>query len=260
MPSGQPYPGPWIFAYPVVMPAQASKAQQALLTAASPVASAPPPASSALAVSTPPVAPAPPVAATPAVGTFGQTDSDEPKPKFYPLKPVLTAQSAQAVIQAVEETPAATQVVEAETQAEADLQAEAPIFEISSALISEPQTNSIVIAQPEDPLAGDIFTDSGHFVRTGSIEIVPVRTGEIAVVSETAEADGADSMDSITAFVPGIAPVAANTVANSRASVSMLQPSRRRAKDTTSTSLVLLISISVVAALAAIAYFFGFFG
>lgn len=234
MPSGQPYPGPWIFAYPVVMPAQASKAQQALLTAASPVASATP------------FAPAPAGATTPPVGTFGQTDSDEPKPKFYPLKPVLTAQSAQAV--------------ETETQAEADLQTEAPIFEISSALISEPQTNSIVIAQPEDPLTGDIFTDSGHFVRTGSIEIVPVRTGEIADVSETAEADGADSMDSITAFVPGIAPVAASTVANSRASVSMLQPSRRRAKDTTSTSLVLLISISVVAALAAIAYFFGFFG
>lgn len=252
MPSGQPYPGPWIFAYPVVMPAQASKAQQALLTAASPVASASPFApTSPVASATPfaptsPVAPAPAGATTPPVGTFGQTGSDEPKPKFYPLKPVLTAQSAQAV--------------KAETQAEADLQTEAPIFEISSALISEPQTNSIVIAQPEDPLAGDIFTDSGHFVRTGSIEIVPVRTGEIAVVSETAEADGADSMDSITAFVPGIAPVAASTVANSRASVSMLQPSRRRAKDTTSTSLVLLISISVVAALAAIAYFFGFFG
>ena len=242
VPSGQPYPGPWIFAYPVVMPGQASKAQQTLTAPRSPIAVAPH------------------VAPTPTAGTFGQTVSDVPKPKFYPLKPVVTAQSAQAVTHIVEEAPAATLAVEAKTQAEADLQAEAPIFEISSALISEPQTNSIVVAQPEDPLAGDIFTDSGHFVRTGSIEIVPVRTGEIAVISEAAEADGADDTDSLSSFVPGIAPVAANAVSNSRASVSMLQASRRRAKDTTSTSLVLLISISVVAALAAIAYFFGFFG
>ncbi len=243
VPSGQPYPGPWIFAYPVVMPGQASKAQQTLLTSAFPVASASQPASSALAAPTSPV------------GAFGQTGSDEPKSKFFPLKPVLAAQSSQTATRAVEEaTP-----IETDAHVESEFQTESPVFEISSALISEPQTNSIVIAQPEDPLSGDIFTDSGHFVRTGSIEIVPVRTGEIAVVSQTAEADDADSTDSINSFMPGIAPIAAKTVANSRASVSMLQPSRRRAKDTTSTSLVLLISISSVAALAAIAYFFGFF-
>mgnify|MGYP006278092865 CR=1 FL=1 len=223
MPNGLPYPGSWIFAYPVARPtefglaAAISASNEADVAAAVEVVAA--------------VSPEPLVAQVAAEAS----ESAGATPKFFALKPVVPA----PVDQAVESIPE---------------------FEISPALVAEPQTNSIVLAPSEDPLQSEIFTDDGYFVRTGSIEIVPVQTGEIAVVSDNVESDKSDSADVVETYVSSIAPVSSSSVVNSKTKPDILPTRRRRAKDSSTTSLTLLISIVLVAALSITAYFFGLFG
>ena len=255
MPNGQPYPGAWTFAYPVAPPqGQSPLLEASAVGNASTVAQV---VASTIQVSE----------SAPAVSA---ASVEIEKPKFFELKPVVQVIAASSVdeAQAPDEPVESIEALDepAESNKSADEPADAlentdvPRFEISSALVSEPQTNSIVIAQPEDPLSGDFFVDEGHFVRTGSIEIVPIKTGEISIVSETSDVDRADDSDAASSFVSAISPVTASEVLNSRETVKILPKSGKRAKDSSSTSLTLMISIFVVATLATIAYFFGFFG
>jgi hypothetical protein len=290
VPNGQPYPGAWTFAYPVTPPT----AQYFSAETAAPVT-----LSAAALISSPTALETPTLDVSAAEPSLSASSSLVEKPKFFELKPVAQSAVAVSVVEPkksvepvaeqpveaeplvqtaeaevvlhTEEAEPSEEVVEAsseqlgepevsEEQVESDESDEGPRFEISPALVSEPQTNSIVIAQPEDPLSGEFFVDEGHFVRTGSIEIVPTQTGEISIVSETSEADLADESDAASNFISAIAPVTASEVMNSRESIAILPKSGKRAKDSSSTSLTLMISIFVVATLATIAYFFGFFG
>lgn len=131
-------------------------------------------------------------------------------------------------------------------------------FQISPTLVMEPQTNSIVIAEIPDPIrSADIVTDSGLILKTDSIEIVPVTTGQIEIIPESPESDVADSIDSAASFVPSVAPVRASGVMNSKALVGALPSRRRRVMDLTVTSVTLGIAILTVSVLAFIGYMLG---
>jgi hypothetical protein len=122
----------------------------------------------------------------------------------------------------------------------------------------EPQTNSIVIAEIPDPIrVADIVTDSGLILKTDSIEIVPVTTGQIEIIPESPESDVADSLDSAASFVPSVAPVRASGVMNSKALVGALPSRRRRVMDLTVTSVTLGIAILTVSVLAVLGYMLG---
>lgn len=223
MPNGLPYPGSWIFAYPVARPTEFGLAAT---ISASKEADVAVPADLVATVSSEPLQ------SEVAAGTSASAGAT---PKFFALKPVAP-------------TPADQEVESI------------PEFEISPALVAEPQTNSIVLAPSEDPLQSEIFTEDGYFVRTGSIEIVPVQTGEIAVVLENVESDQSDSSDAAETYASAITPVSSSAVVNSKTKPDILPTRRRRAKDSSTTSLTLLISIVLVAALSITAYFFGLFG
>ena len=190
------------------------------------------------------------------------------KPVFFDLKPVAplvefevapeevqvaVAEEAQAV--SVEEV----QPIAPDQLAHFEPEVQAPIspFEISGTLTHEPQTNSIVVAEITDPIrVSDIFTDAGMILRTGSIDIVPVTTGQIDIIPESPESDVSDSIDSAS-FVPSVAPLRASGVMNSKAQVGALPTGRRRIMDITITSVTLGIVILTVSALAVIGYMLG---
>ena len=125
-------------------------------------------------------------------------------------------------------------------------------FELSPSLIREPQTNSIVI-EPSDPLlAGDIITDSGEILKTGSIELpILTNTGSIPVVivPEDRSADEALQADFADNYVSSIAPVRASGVMNSRARESVLPIKTRRGESQTvvlAVSMLLSITVGVL--------------
>ncbi|NDH65042.1 MAG: hypothetical protein EBY26_01405, partial [Microbacteriaceae bacterium] len=147
---------------------------------------------------------------------------------------------------------------EALLEAEPEPQAAVSPFEISASLTPEPQTNSIVIAEVPDPIRmGDIVTDAGLILRTGSIEIVPVTTGQIEIIPESPESDVADSIDSSDSFVPSLAPVRASGVMNSNLQAGARPPRRRRFTDATVTSVTLGIVILALTAAGVISYMLG---
>ncbi|MEY4310628.1 MAG: hypothetical protein RLZ71_554 [Actinomycetota bacterium] len=125
-------------------------------------------------------------------------------------------------------------------------------FELSPSLIREPQTNSITI-EPNDPLlAGDIITDSGEILKTGSIELpILTNTGSIPiiVVPEDRSADEALQADFADNYVSSIAPVRASGVMNSRARESVLPIKTRRGESQTvvlAVSMLLSITVGVL--------------
>lgn len=125
-------------------------------------------------------------------------------------------------------------------------------FELSPSLIREPQTNSIVI-EPSDPLlSGDIITDSGEILKTGSIELpILTNTGSIPViiVPEDRSADEALQADFADNYVSSIAPVRASGVMNSRARESVLPIKTRRGESQTvvlAVSMLLSITVGVL--------------
>ncbi len=241
-----------------------------------------------------PSAPVAPVETTVEVESAAVVNSEpsapaSSKPAFFDLKPVVKdialpeSVAAEAVAEEVQQheptlAPAVVEEVqEHEPQAEAQLdephtfvsaeqleQAEPEVqeaispFEISPTLTLEPQTNSIVIAEIPDPIRmSDIITDAGLILRTGSIEIVPVTTGQIEVIPESPESDVADSIDSAASFVPSVAPLRASGVMNSKAQVGALPTRRRRVMDITVTSVTLGIVILALTAVGVISYMLG---
>lgn len=204
------------------------------------------------------------------------------QPSFFALRPV-TVEPVAEVEPELEPEPQAEVEPELEPEPEPEAEAESKLepepevvstteleqnepkvedpispFEISATLTLEPQTNSIVIDQIPDPIRStDIFTDAGMILKTGSIEIVPVTTGQIEIIPESPESDVADSMDSAASFVPSVAPLRASGVMNSKAQVGALPTRRRRVMDVTVTSVTLGIAILTVSALAVIAYMLG---
>ena len=191
--------------------------------------------------------------------------------KVFALKPVVVAAVAHEVIaqpktsyenqegvKGLDEEPLSSISPEALLEAEPEPQAAVSPFEISATLTPEPQTNSIVIADVPDPIRmGDIVTDAGLILRTGSIEIVPVTTGQIEIIPESPESDVADSIDSSDSFVPSLAPVRASGVMNSKLQAGARPPRRRRFTDATVTSVTLGIVILALTAAGVISYMLG---
>jgi len=169
--------------------------------------------------------------------------------KVFALKPVVAA---------VEQTEITLDDTDPEVTAEPQVATDAiSPFEISGTLTPEPQTNSIVIAEiPDSSQMGDIVTDAGLILRTGSIEIVPVTTGQIDIIPESAEADVAESIDSAESFAPSLAPVRASGVLNSQSLVGA-RPVKRRFLDATITSVTLGIVILALAAAGVISFMLG---
>lgn len=173
----------------------------------------------------------------------GQTAAETQK--FFPLVPTQTSKFV---------SPSAP-VVEAEV-VETSEQLESP-FNISSSLTREPQTNSIVLDQIPDALtAGEIFTDAGQILNTGSIEL-PTLTGEVNIVSDSPDADRADLLDSASVTISTVAPVRAPSVINSKAQLGVLPSKRRRNQGQLMAMLTLSMLIVTVGALYAMAAILG---
>jgi len=192
------------------------------------------------------------VAAEPSSSTEAPASS-----KVFALKPVVVAAVAHEALEQPETSYENKEAVKG-LDAEPEPQAAVSPFEISATLTPEPQTNSIVIAEVPDPIRmGDIVTDAGLILRTGSIEIVPVTTGQIEIIPESPESDVADSIDSSDSFVPSLAPVRASGVMNSKLQAGARPPRRRRFTDATVTSVTLGIVILALTAAGVISYMLG---
>jgi hypothetical protein len=165
--------------------------------------------------------------------------------KFFPLVPTQTSKFV---------SPSAPDVDP--EFVETSEQLESP-FNISSSLTREPQTNSIVLDQIPDALtSGDIFTDAGQILNTGSIEL-PTLTGEVNIVSDSPDADRADLLDSASVNISTVAPVRAPSVINSKAQLGVLPSKRRRNQGQLMAMLTLSILIVTVGALYAMAAILG---
>ncbi len=199
----------------------------------------------------------PPTVLTPAPVVAPATADSQISPKIFALKPVAAAASQAPSTQgAIASEVVTKQQAEVVPEPEVSSDAISP-FEISATLTLEPQTNSIVIAEiPDASQMGDIVTDAGLILRTGSIEIVQVTTGQIDIIPESADADVAESIDSAESFVPSLAPVRASGVLNSQSRVGA-RPVKRRFLDATVTSVTLGIVILALAAAGVISFMLG---
>jgi hypothetical protein len=154
--------------------------------------------------------------------------------------------------QVVESEP---QVVESEPETELS-------FELSPNLIKEPQTNSIVLDIADPLISGEIITESGEVVRTGSIELpILTNTGSIPVITlpEDRSADDQVKQDFADNYVTSIAPVRASGVMNSRARESVLPLKTRRGEGQTVLLAVTSILMVTVGALVLAAWMLGIF-
>jgi hypothetical protein len=247
-----PYPSAG-FAYPVARPVPAFAPAQRLESA----------------VETEPKAEA--EIALPALPESSGQTAAEP-PKFFPLVPTKTSKfvsTSEPVVQNVvapkveQETAQLVAPVDESKSlsvepeiAETSEQLESP-FNISSSLNREPQTNSIVLDQIPDALtAGEIFTDAGQILNTGSIEL-PTLTGEVNIVSDSPDADRADLLDSASVTISTVAPVRAPSVINSKAQLGVLPSKKRRNQGQLMAMLTLSILIVTVGTLYAMAAILG---
>lgn len=135
-------------------------------------------------------------------------------------------------------------------------------FEMSPNLIKEPQTNSIILDIADPLLSGEIITESGEVVRTGSIELpILTNTGSIPVVTlpEDRSTDDQVTKDFADNYVTSIAPVRASGVMNSRARESVLPLKTRRGEGQTVLLAVTSILMVTVGALVLAAWMLGIF-
>ena len=237
-----PYPSAG-FAYPVARPVPAFAQATPVELVAEPVA-----------VEAPMAQPEPEVFAT---------ESPAAPQKFFPLIPTQTSkfvspqQQAPTIETAVEPVAEEPNAAPSDEQVYEPAQIESP-FDISSSLTREPQTNSIVLDQIPDALTdGDIFTDAGQILNTGSIEL-PTLTGEVTIVSDSPEADQADLLDSASVTISSVAPVRAPSVINSKAQLGVLPSKRRKNQGQLMAMLTLAIMIVTVGTLYAMAAIMGF--
>lgn len=151
----------------------------------------------------------------------------------------------------------------AEPAAEPEPEAEPELtFDMSPNLIKEPQTNSIVLEITDPLLSGEIITESGEVVRTGSIELpILTNTGSIPVITiaEDRTADEQVKADFADNYVTSIAPVRASGVMNSRARESVLPLKTRRGEGQTVLLAVTSILMVTVGALVLAAWMLGIF-
>jgi hypothetical protein len=85
-----------------------------------------------------------------------------------------------------------------------------PIFNVSSALVSETTGTNLIVDLPLDITAGGaIITDSGELVVTGSIDVSALitPTGEIDISAFTDSTDTDLDQDAQQNFIPGIPPI-----------------------------------------------------
>jgi hypothetical protein len=190
-----------------------------------------------------------------------EVSSESAVPKFFPLVPTPTSKFV-----ATEELPTDEQAWAPFDNAAEDLQLEAAetpateaenLFEISSSLTHEPQTNSIVLDSIPDVLtSSETFSDAGEILVTGSIEL-PTITGEISLANESPEADSADALDSASVTISTVAPVRAPSVINSKAQLGVLPSKRRRSQGQLMAMLTLGLLIITVGTLYVMASILG---
>lgn len=135
------------------------------------------------------------------------------------------------------------------------------IFEISPSMSHEPQTNSIVIQNVNEltEISG-VISDTGQFLRTGSIELPKLtQTGEIATVLESPAVDAAIHQDGFDSFVSSIAPVRATGVIKSQTKVGIMPIKNRRGQGQYLFALATSFLMLTVGALFVIAYMLGVF-
>lgn len=137
----------------------------------------------------------------------------------------------------------------------------APLFDISPSMSHEPQTNSIVIQSVNEitEISG-VITDTGQFLRTGSIELPKLtQTGEIATVLESPAVDAAIHQDGFDSFVSSIAPVRATGVIKSQTKVGIMPIKNKRGQGQILFAITTSLLMLSVGALFAIAYMLGAF-
>lgn len=151
---------------------------------------------------------------------------------------------------------------EVESALDAPIVAEpAPLFDISPSMSHEPQTNSIVIQNVNEiaEISG-VITDTGQFLRTGSIELPKLtHTGEIATVLESPAVDAAIHQDGFDSFVSSIAPVRATGVINSQTKVGIMPIKNKRGQGQYLFAITTSLLMLSVGALFVIAYMLGVF-
>lgn len=135
------------------------------------------------------------------------------------------------------------------------------LFEISPSMSHEPQTNSIIIQNVNEisEISG-VITDTGQFLRTGSIELPKLtQTGEIATILESPSVDEAIHRDGFDSFVSSIAPVRATGVINSQTKVGMMPIKNRRGQGQFLFAITTTLLMLTVGALFVVAYMLGVF-
>lgn len=147
------------------------------------------------------------------------------------------------------------------TAAEPAVTSTGSLFEISPSMSHEPQTNSIIIQNVNEisEISG-VITDTGQFLRTGSIELPKLtQTGEIATVLESPAVDEAIHRDGFDSFVSSIAPVRATGVINSQTKVGIMPIKNRRGQGQFLFAITTTLLMLTVGALFVVAYMFGVF-
>lgn len=161
---------------------------------------------------------------------------------------------------AVVDLPAVESAPEAQAVSESALE-NGPLFDISPSMSHEPQTNSIVIQNVNEisEISG-VITDTGQFLRTGSIELPKLtQTGEIATVLESPAVDAAIHQDGFDSFVSSIAPVRATGVINSQTKVGIMPIKNKRGQGQYLFAITTSLLMLSVGALFVIAYMLGVF-
>ncbi len=134
------------------------------------------------------------------------------------------------------------------------------IFTMSPTPGVAPQTASIVIATPFDPLSftGPIPTAGA---RTGSITIPSLAsaTAEVSLAKAANDADLASALDSSGAYVAGIPPIAAAGVIRSRSKESAFPQKLRRGKGQLYLVLTTVLLMAAVLGLTLAAFLLGIF-
>jgi len=136
------------------------------------------------------------------------------------------------------------------------------IFTFSPVVGAQPQTASVVIEPPADPLliTGSV-TASGELIMTGSITLPSssATTAENSLVSEATRADQAMARDSAESYVSGIPPVSSSGVIKSRSKEKSFPVKVRRGQAQVYLVLTTALLMAAVAGLAIAAFMLGIF-
>lgn len=203
------------------------------------------------------------------LGAQARTVAQVPAPEVAPLtRRELRAQALNSGLSPAPSEPNSLNAfVEAPVAQQTSVAPEEPVtdsallFDISPSMSHEPQTNSIVIQNVNEltEISG-VISDTGQFLRTGSIELPKLtQTGEIATVLESPAVDAAIHQDGFDSFVSSIAPVRATGVIKSQTKVGIMPIKNRRGQGQYLFALATSFLMLTVGALFVIAYMLGVF-